>query len=211
MLDADVIVLIGRRGMGKTLWGRLYCKNQRRLFLFDPTRKFENINWIEDEQELINIGLDYDGKPKKTRVGVYNPEFVEYLTRVGFMHGGERQQDSVLIHFEECATWLPSPQAGIPEWLREPVYMGRHKRCSLVFCAQRAKSIPAYIRSQATRVVSFNQTEKNDLDWLNEFYGDAAKQIPELDRFECLDFNNDKISRYTIKHQLRSKLGIIIT
>jgi hypothetical protein len=77
--------------------------------------------------------------------------------------------------------------------LRELVYLaalGRDWGLAMVLVAQRAVQIPLTARSQASRIVSFRQTTRRDIDALADIIGtDLAEQVPALPRHKCVEWD----------------------
>jgi hypothetical protein len=105
--------------------------------------------------------------------------------------------DCLLVVEEAGFIWNKGER--IPDWLREIVFLGRHKNVSLAITAQRAAYIPIDLRSQANRLVSFWQTELVDVGWLESYLNDRVNEIPTLPKYVCLDAEDNKISRYKIR------------
>ena len=192
MQNREIVLVMGRTGMGKSIWTRSYCKNKKRIFAYDPLMEL-NVNYV-DRRELINLhdsGLLSSDNPHAVRIGVTNEEDLEVLAALAFLHG-----DAHLV-IEEAGILFP-PGARAPSWMRDAVFIGRHRRLSLLITAQRPTSIPVDMRSQASRVVCFSQREQRDMGWLEEFYGEQSQDVPSLGVFECLDSDSAGVKRYKI-------------
>ena len=62
----------------------------------------------------------------------------------------------------------------------------RHWQVPLVLVAQRVMGIPPSARAQADSIVSFRQTEQDDLDGLREYFHERTEQIATLARGQAL-------------------------
>jgi hypothetical protein len=80
------------------------------------------------------------------------------------------------------------------------VFMGREPRLNLVLVAQRANAVPISVRSQASRIVTFLQTEPADVRALAERIGrEHADEIAQLPELECLDWQaGGAVRRYRV-------------
>lgn len=77
-------------------------------------------------------------------------------------------------------TWkLPPPFQNI-------VLAGRHRNLSLFVTAQRASTIPVSLRAMATQIISFQQTEPRDIEWLQDVMGSEAEKVRTLPRYKPL-------------------------
>lgn len=83
------------------------------------------------------------------------------------------------IHLFAKPTKLPLPLTRI-------VSTGRKQGISFFCAAQRAASIHPLIRSQASEIVSFQQSEPSDMVWLRECLGELADQVTQLSGHEFI-------------------------
>lgn len=84
---------------------------------------------------------------------------------------------------EEAQTAIPESNRPLPSSLEHTIYRGRHWNTSLVIVAQRAATVHIAARSQWSRLVTFNQSEKSDVIWLEGQLGidrDVFKTLPPL-------------------------------
>lgn len=172
-----IVIVLGLTGFGKSVWTRQYVGGERRLFVFDPVASYA-VQWLTEE-ELIEA-LDAGAFDKKFRVGLFDPVSVDVLGSISFLQG------NCCLVLEE-ASLIFTKGARIEPWASQIVFLGRHRATSLVVTAQRATSIPIEIRSQAHRVISFAQTDGDDLKALRSFFGDRYKELAELQPLECFD------------------------
>ena len=201
-MDRDVTIVLGKTGYGKSLWTSLYTCKLDRLLVYDLMR--EHYVTYFDPQVLADQinALEPDDEIEKFRIGLADPDLVPGLGHLSFHFGNN------LLVLEELSTLFPKG-ARMPDWLRTLVFLGRHKKCSLLAVAQRAYSVPIDLRSQANRVVTFQQHEGDDLSWLREFYGSAiVHQIPNLPKLCCYDYHDGNVTVYSIAYSVKKQLGI---
>lgn len=188
----EVIAVLGKTGHGKSVWTRKFCESKQRLFVFDPLRDFP-CDYL-DEQELIRRYDDgqFDAG-KSFKVGSGSLANLELLGALGMLAG------NAMVVIEECAIAFDK-YSKIDDWLRDIVFLGRHRDCGVLVTAQRAASVPIDLRSQLSRLVTFAQSEGDDLSWLKPMLGkEALGELPRLPPLECFDATNFELSRYTIK------------
>lgn len=185
-----IIIVLGLTGFGKSVWTREYVRPIPRLLVYDPVASYD-VKWMDDDD--IIEALDYGELDKKFRIGSFHEESVELLGSVAFLQG------NCTLVLEEAST-IFNKGAKLDPWARQIVFLGRHRATSLIVTAQRATSIPIEIRSQAHRVVSFAQTDGDDLKALKSFYGDHHKDLATMDPLECMDAGPGcrEYSRYRI-------------
>lgn len=192
-MDREIIIVLGKTGQGKSVWSRKYIEPFKRKFVFDPLMDMK-VEYM-DEAGLLFKYDNGDFKPGKDfSIGIYNADYLSLLGSLGFLSGNS------LITIEECAIAFPYGNHSVDEWLHEIVFLGRHRRVSLLLTAQRAVSIPIIVRSQATRIISFSQQEGADMRWLQDYFGSRANFIPNLPKLRCLDAYNGEVSEYSINY-----------
>ncbi len=188
---AAAVIVIGKRGYGKTTWLNKYAAAYPRIFVFDPFQTFKAEYLSADE---IIKRLDekvFDTSPRFC-IGTSRIDDLDVIGSASFITG------KCLLIIEECGVAFYKGER-IPEWLQEAVFLGRQKELNYVMTAQRAASIPIELRSQANRFISFRQTEKRDLEWTRDYLGEHYEALPELEELECLDSDGKTVSRYSIK------------
>lgn len=189
-MQRDFIVVAGMQGCGKSTWTELYTASKSRLLCFDPKAVHRGVDFTTPPEDYIPAILD--GELTQFRFGTYLPEEVELFGSTAFA----AQKTCFLL--EECATLFDKGESLRP-WARPLVFMGREPQLDLVLVAQRLVSIPLDVRSQATRIVTFTQVAPADVRALAEMIGGEASQLPELPRYECLDWQlGEGISRYRV-------------
>ena len=195
-LEREIVIVLGRTGQGKSVWTRQFLKHKSRIFVFDPLMDVRaKYGSQKDLLDIYDAGELVGGK---IRLGISSPDDVELLSAISFIAG-----DAWLV-IEEASFLFP-PGGRAPEWLREPIFLGRHRRLSILITAQRPTSIPVDLRSQASRIVCFSQHERRDTQWLDSYFLDRADQISDLSMLECLDVDCSGISRYSIDYTADDK------
>lgn len=190
MNERDFIVVVGNQGHGKSVWAKLYAAEKRRLLLFDPLTSYAGVDFETDPKEWVEPVVK--GERAEFRYGTCLPWELEMYGNTAYSAG-----DCTLL-IEECSLIFKRGEE-LHDWAKPIIFMGRTQRVSIVLIAQRASKIPLDIRSQASRIVTFRQTEPADVDALIERFGEAGEAIPELPPLECLDWNGSETARYAIR------------
>ena len=191
----DLIIVVGNQGMGKSVWTKEYGRTLPRLFVSDPLASYPNVDFLSDPEDWMPRVLS--GELKTFRYGTYYADELALFGSAAYAAG-----DCTFV-LEECAL-LFKRGANLDEWANRLIFMGRHQRVTLVLVAQRAMKIPLDVRSQATRIVSFRQTDPGDVDAITEVMGargteleDTIRELPEL---HCVDWEPGKgISHYSVR------------
>lgn len=92
--------------------------------------------------------------------------------------GAEEPLLHTLLVIEECAAHRPQGDGTLSMLAMQ----ARHWNMPLVLVSQRIMGIPPNARSQATRIVSFLQTEPDDLQELSKKFGERTSKISRLQR-----------------------------
>lgn len=207
-MNREIIIVLGKTGTGKSLWCKLFTRGNKRLLVFDPmsSPEFENVEWLNHEGIFNLFDEENEGviQQKKFRFGAFEFEAVDTFGNTAFVTGNN------LLLLEESSQIFKKGCA-LPDWANKLVFMGRHESCSLLVTAQRASSIPIDLRSQASRIVTFRQSEKNDLKWFDEFFDkDLIEQISILPNGICLDWTNQETDLVDIRPQVKKVFAIDI-
>jgi DNA helicase HerA-like ATPase len=161
------------------------------LLVYDPFASYRNVDFVTDSEEWISEVAN--ARLNAFRYGRVLPDDLPLLGKAAFCAG-----DCSLV-IEECAL-LFQRGAELDIWAKNLIFMGRHQRVNLVLIAQRANKIPIDIRSQASRIVTFRQTEPDDVSALSDRIGRASRdELPTLPELHCIDWNNGKINRYSVR------------
>lgn len=189
-MERQFILVTGNQRQGKSVWSKLFAANLPRLLVYDPTMSYANV----DFQSLPDDWLDgvINRVTPQFRYGTY---MADELPMIGY---GAFAAGNCTLVIEECALIFRRGEE-LHEWARPLIFMGGHSHVDLVLVAQRAASIPINIRSQATRIITFKQSEPADVDALADRIGKSIKDdVPQLEKLECFDWNGDTIRRYKI-------------
>lgn len=189
--EREVVIILGKTRYGKSTWLGKFLANKPRRFVFDPFMKSPATYMGEVEMIQRHEAGEF-ANPNPVRVGSRNIQDIDLLSSVAFLNG------HAYFIIEECGVAFYKGER-ISEPLQEAIFLGGHKWLSIVLVAQRAASIPIELRSQATRFVSFLQTEKNDVRWCEDYLGERFEEVRSLEKFECLDYENNSVTRYRMQ------------
>lgn len=191
-MTRDFILVFGNQGFGKTCWTKLFAREQKRLLLFDPKAEYPNVDYETPPDEWI------PGVVERTttefRFGTYLEEEIEMFGNAAFAAG------NCSLIMEECALLFDRGQDVAP-WARPLIFMGREPQLNLILVAQRANRIPIDIRSQAGRIITFAQSEPDDVKALCARIGKEYQDvIPKLPPLSCLDWRlGEGVKSYAVR------------
>lgn len=190
----EVIIVLGRTGQGKSIWSRQFLSDKKRLLAYDPLQDV-NVDYLSTP-DLIKFAEGIQAQQGRRalaqfRLGTQNFEDAPLLDSCAFSLG------NCWLFLEEASVIFPSRSVS-PEWIRKSIFLGRHRSLSMLVTAQRPTSIPVDLRSQASRIICFSQHEKNDVQWMQSYFGDESDMIGQLEPLECLDATATEVKRYKI-------------
>jgi len=198
----EVVLVMGKTGWGKSWWSKLYSQKFDRKLVYDPSMSFPVDEYLPVD-EIVNDIMDEERESKNFNFGFVDADDIPQAASALFVLGKN------LLIVEECATVFEKGQARLPEWGKRHCFYGRHQSCSIVLIAQRPTYMPIDFRSQANRVITFNQHEGADMDWLQDFFGkDHVKRLSELPKFTCFDYHNGHVSEYSIIKKVEENYGV---
>src|SRR5574341_1233245 len=176
--DRQFILVTGNQRQGKSAWSKIFSKNLARLLVSDLTMSYPNV----DYQSLPESWLDpvIERRQENFRFGTYMADELPLFAYASFAAG------NCTFIIEECALIFRRGEE-LHDWAKPLIFMGGHSNVDLVLIAQRAASIPIAIRSQATRIVSFKQSEPADVNALVDRIGKSVEVIiPALEKLQCV-------------------------
>lgn len=188
-MQRDFIIVVGNQNCGKSVWAKIFARSLSRLLVFDPMSSYARVEFSSPDSWIENVAFN---RLNGFRYGSSFPDDLEMIANAAFGAG-----DCMLL-IEECALIFRRGEE-LHEWAKPLIFMGRHQRVSLLFVAQRASKIPIDVRSQATRIITFRQTEPNDVYAITERIGESChEEIIMLPDLHCIDWNAGALHRYGV-------------
>jgi hypothetical protein len=189
-MQRDFILVVGNQNCGKSVWAKIFARSLSRLLVFDPMASYARVNFSTPENWLEDVAHN---RLNGFRYGSSFPDDLETIASAAFGAG------NCMLLLEECALIFRRGEE-LHEWAKPLIFMGRHQRVSLLFVAQRASKIPIDVRSQASRIISFRQTEPNDVSAITERIGESCyDEIIALPDLHCIDWNGGIVNRYPVR------------
>ena len=188
----DFIVVVGEQGFGKSVWTKEYNRSKKRLLLYDPKAEYSHVDYVTPPEDYIPGIISRE--TASFRFGTYHTEEIELFGSAAYAAG------NCCFTMEECAMLFERGE-NVKPWARPLIYMGREIGVDLILVAQRANMIPIGIRSQASRIVSFYQSEPADVKALcARIGGEHEGALRALAPLECLDWNGPAgVRRYKVR------------
>lgn len=189
----EIIVLLGRKGSGKTSLAKHMIRDKRRLLIYDPMGQFSDCGVVINDPVVL---IEY---LKRNIAGsfrvVYQPAddigtdiAVEFENTCEIVHCLE----DLYFVVDEVDTYAQSNNC--PPYFNNLVQRGRHKRISLVVTTRRHTETTRHLTAQADILISFSQHEPNDLKYLGTFFGKEADNLPTLPPYHYIKFEHGKVT-----------------
>jgi len=206
-MNREVTIILGKTGYGKSWWSKLYIQKFSRRFVYDPAMSAEYQVLYENGAEIVadmtEQGEHFLNPENSFSRGIIDHNEVDMIGCLAFYFANN------IMLIEEVSNVFQKGLRELPQWAKRIIFYGRHKAVSIALIAQRASSIPIDFRSQATRIISFQQHEYDDVSWLERFFGkEHCRSMPTLQKFTCLDYDNGQIGQYSIIDRVQSTFGV---
>ena len=176
-LQNRIVGVVGRRGSGKSTMARRLLERSARVFVFDAMGEHRWIpnrfGSLDEVEEFI-----YWSEAQKAFAGAFVPERgleqeFEELAQMIYERGN-------LVFGVEEIPMLCTPSHLSPE-LDRLVRLGRHRRVSLVWTAQRMTEVARRLTAATDWFILFRHTEPRDLDSIAERCGaEVAEAVATL-------------------------------
>lgn len=177
----DCILVMGRRGCGKSYLAKKLQELWPRRFIFDPLLEYQDnelsvysfhefceiISRLKAEnKEQFELIIKFDVESE-----VSISEFNEML-RLCYYFGNAQ------IVIEEIQNF--SSPHDLPHWLRNCLLTGRHQNIALLFTTQRPGELNKTILSQCSHIFCGSIVEGNDLRYISGFLRQDAQKLINL-------------------------------
>lgn len=198
----EIIVILGRKGCGKTTLLKKYASGKKRVVFFDPIGQFEDGVIITSPVSLLRF-LEINCE-RSYRI-IYNPDpdcpVPDDLVQ------DKKQTDYIKRHFAALCeivrnlydVYLAIDEVDLvtkagecPNSFRSLIAHGRHSRISIVATTRRQTETSRLLTSQADVIISFEQHEPADIKYLATFLGERAEELKTLKMYSYLEWKNGK-------------------
>jgi len=178
MSERKVKLVLGKRGTGKSYHVKKILESENRYLVYDVLGEYSDGVIFQDISELVifwknhldNFRLIY--QPLQP-IDEFN-DICELVWSCGDM----------LFVVEEIDTFCSS--SFISKEFAQIIQRGRHKNISLLGVSQRPFGISRLLTSQAKEIISFQQSEPRDIEYLSAYFGNDVEKIRELPKWSYL-------------------------
>lgn len=210
MNDNTIICVFGVKGSGKTTLVQEIVRTHRppRVIIFDTVGQYGN---AERAQVFYGLGPGAHAIVTKSRVSAFRISLrsAETGDLLRLMEVAYEVPDSLVV--VEEASFFCSPSQ-LPYQLSQLVRLGRHRRISQVYVAQRPSEVHRAITAQADLLVSFRQMEDRDLMFLRGRFGPGVERLRELSPYRVMIAGDESKAPLPVLERLDSvgRPGVIV-
>lgn len=173
-MQNKITTVVGRKGNGKTTWVQEETRSVQRLIVVDHLREYRDGLIFTSLESLMQY---FETDPQKFRCICRFTDDDEVSALLSFAY----ELGNLTLVCEEVDKILCSPN-----WIDDNLYalinFGRHRQVDLICCARRAGDVHRTLRASVDEIVTFNQKESKDLDYLEE-RGFNRTEVASLEKY----------------------------
>lgn len=190
MPSNKIIVILGKKGEGKTYMCRYLMKGLDRFIAYDPVRQFEGGVKFWDRSLLLDFVINnYHAKFKAIYQPAFNDDDVD-TAQNEFMELSRMVQNLYNAYFVIDEIDIYTSAFKCPAIFKNLILRGRHKGISIIATTRRHTETSRHLTAQADIIISFRQQEPNDIRYLSQFFGDKADALPFLKPYHYIKYEN---------------------
>lgn len=184
MSEKKIILVLGKRGSGKSFLVKKLIEKEPRLFVFDTLSEYEMGVVFENEKNLVAFWRTVYRRNFRL---VYRPlipdEEIKSACRLVYTLG------NLCFVVEEIDCYCSSFQ--IDENFAHVIQRGRHKNITLIGITQRPYGINRLLTSQAKEIYIFSTNEPRDRDYLRTLLGQEIEgKLDALEQYQYVHWQD---------------------
>ena len=178
MLQNEIIIILGRKGSGKSYLANKISKEIDRIIIADPLNEYKGGHAFFTFGEFKNRIYDLITREQFRIVCKFTTD-EDYIELFDFIFN--LRNFTILI--DELDMFAGSKSIA-PEVKRLFSY-GRHRQINIIGIARRPYELNRLVTSQADKIITFKQTEQRDLDYMKNL-GFNPDELLNLPKFKYL-------------------------
>ncbi|MEW8411361.1 MAG: hypothetical protein AB2696_21215 [Candidatus Thiodiazotropha sp.] len=181
--QANIIVVCGGSGSGKSAWVKRQIAKDRRVLIWDVNDEYEGIK-VSSRRELIAAVKGNKTKTFRVRYvpPVVSPEEFSFWCEVAFIAGN-------LTAIAEETADVTSPGKAPPGW-GQVVRRGRHQRLTVYGITQRPAESDKTIIGNATLIHCCMMKREQDRAYMAREMGVPFEEVDQLRQLEWLEVSD---------------------
>lgn len=195
MTEKKVIVIIGKRGSGKSYLARSLIQAEPRLLIFDTMGEYvEGV--VFDAEEIERFRAFWKATYRRNFRLVYRPlvpeREIDELAELVYLLG------NMTFVVEEVDCYCTPYQISDP--FAHIIQRGRHKNITLIAVTQRPYGIHRLLTSQAKELYIFATSEPRDRDYLKALLGQEIEaKLDALEQYQYVKWTDTNGGQLTIE------------
>jgi len=186
--EKKIILVIGKRGSGKSYLVKQMIKAETRLVIYDIMSEYNDVVVFESERKeqlawfwkkfyRTNFRIAYRPISPKTEI--------DWIAQLVYSLGDMTFVCEEIDSF--CTTY------DMPEIFSAIIQRGRHKNITLMGVTPAPFGINRDLTRQAKEIYIFNTNEPRDLQYISQLLGsETAKKIPQLDLYSYVKWSDNE-------------------
>lgn len=195
----EIIVILGKKGSGKTVMARHMVSDKRRLIVYDPMRQFSSCGAVLVRFEDLVAYISHNRRGHFR--AVYQPEIpldaTDDRVRAEFIRMCDLVNRLVNVYFlvDEIDNCLP-PRDRENGFFKNMIQRGRHAQVSLVATTIRYTDTQRNLTAQADTIICFHTHEPSDVKYFRNYFGIMADDLPTLPPYHYVKYEKGQVSRH---------------
>lgn len=176
--NRDIILIFGRTGSGKSYFTKKYIEKINRLIIIDKMFEYNSDTIFYNFSDLLDYYLK--NKPSHFKLVCRFESDNDFENLFKFIW----HVKNLYLVVEEAELYI-SPYKKQSNFLKLVRY-GRHRLINIIAVARRVIELSNDIKANATKIISFKQILKNDIDYLKNL---GFSKIHTLKKYEYETIN----------------------